>query len=308
MKSDGRVLVGSRRSKLAMIQSRWVVARLQSLHPELEFEPVEVVTTGDRHRHVPLDVLGGQGVFVKELEEALLERRIDVAVHSAKDMPTETPSGLRLAATPRRVDPRDVLVSRSGKIQNLAPGARIGTGSQRRAVQIAAQRPDLQVCGCRGNVDTRLRKVSSGEFEGVLLAAAALIRLGMEQRVTQYFEADVLVPAVGQGALAIETRADDERTGNIVAPLNDERTWQAVAAERAFLRALGGGCRAPIAALGTVEEGWLHLRGLVADPEGKTILRHEADGGALDPEAVGSLLAGEMMANGASSLLRKDSR
>ena len=308
MKSGSRVLVGSRRSKLAIIQLRSVVAELQKLHPELEFESVEVTTKGDRHGQVPLDVLGGQGVFVKELEEALIARRIDMAVHSAKDLPTETPSDLRLAATPCRVDPRDVLVSRSGTIEDLAPGARIGTGSQRRAVQVAAQRPDLKVCGCRGNVDTRLRKVSSGEFEGVLLAAAALIRLGMERRVTQYFEPDTVVPAVGQGALAIEVRADDVRIGDIVAPLNDERTWQAVVAERAFLGALGGGCRAPIAALGTVEGGRLRLRGLVADPEGKTILRHEVEGSVLEPEAVGALLADEMMANGASSLIRKDSR
>jgi hydroxymethylbilane synthase len=306
MKPDGRVAVGSRRSKLAMLQSRSMIVELSSIHPGLEFDLVEITTMGDRHRDVSLEVLGGEGVFVKELEEALLDGRIDMAVHSAKDMPTEVPDGLCLAATPRRVDPRDVFVSRSGRLADLAPGASIGTGSQRRAVQIAAQRPDLDIRGLRGNVDTRLKKVSSGVFDGILLAAAALIRLGLEEHITEYLSPDVVVPAVAQGSLGIETRAGDDRMAGIVAPLNHEPTWHAVIAERVFLKALGGGCRAPIAAFGSVEAGRLYMRGMVADPAGKTILRHDIEGNASDPEETGNVLAHELIEMGAADLVRRE--
>ena len=308
MMSDNRVVVGSRRSKLAMVQTRSMIAELKRLHPRVEFDLVEITTTGDRHRQVSLDVLGGEGVFVRELEEALLDGRIDLAVHSAKDMPTEIADGLRLGATPPRVDPRDVLISRSGKLKELASGSRIGTGSQRRVVQIVALRPDLQIGGLRGNVDTRLRKVASGEFDGILLAAAALIRLGLEEHITEYLEPDVFVPAVGQGSLGIEIRAGDDRMADVVAPLNDEPTWQAVIAERAFLQALGGGCRAPIAALGNVGGGRLHLSGMVADPAGTTILRREVVGDTTDPEEAGNLLGREMIEMGAESLVRREER
>lgn len=305
MKSDNRVIVGSRRSKLAMVQSRSMIEELKKLHPRVTFDLVEITTTGDRHRQIPLDVLGGEGVFVRELEEALRDGTIDMAVHSAKDMPTEIPDGLRLGATPIRVDPRDVLVSRSGKLKELAAGCRIGTGSQRRAVQIGELRADLEIGGLRGNVDTRLRKVASGEFDGILLAAAALIRLGLEEHVTEYLAPETFVPAVGQGSLGIEIRADDGRMADVVAPLNHEPTWQAVIAERAFLQALGGGCRAPIAALGNVNGGRLHLTGMVADPEGRTILRREVVGDTTDPEEAGNLLAREMIEIGAESLVRR---
>ncbi len=305
MTPDNRVIVGSRRSKLAMVQSRSIIEELKKLHPRVAFDLVEITTTGDRHRQISLDVLGGEGVFVRELEEALRDGTIDMAVHSAKDMPTEIPEGLRLGATPIRVDPRDVLVSRSGKLKELAAGSRIGTGSQRRAVQIGALRPDLEIGGLRGNVDTRLRKVASGEFDGILVAAAALIRLGLEDHVTEYLTLETFVPAVGQGSLGIEIRAGDGRMADVVAPLNHEPTWQAVIAERAFLQALGGGCRAPIAALGNVNGGRLHLTGMVADPEGRTILRREVVGDTTDPEEAGNLLAREMIEIGAESLVRR---
>ncbi|MDY6892736.1 MAG: hydroxymethylbilane synthase [Chloroflexota bacterium] len=305
MRRNGHIRVGSRRSKLAITQSQSVITELVKVHPDLEFELIEVVTTGDRHRQISLEELGGEGVFVRELEQALEQNRIDLAVHSAKDMPTKIAEGLRLAAISKRVDPRDVIVSRSGKLSELASGARVGTGSQRRAVQLRVQRPDVEVCGLRGNVDTRLRKVSSGELDAVLLAAAALIRLGMEDRITESLDPDSFTPAVGQGALGIEIRADDVDMAEIVAPLNHESTWLSVLAERAFLEALGGGCRAPIAALGNVDAGVLHMHGIVANPSGSDILRAEVSGGVADPESVGRMLAQKMMEIGAASLVER---
>ena len=305
MRPNGRIFIGSRHSKLAIIQSRSVIAELSRVHPNFEFELIEITTTGDRNRQISLEELGGEGVFIRDLEQALLQKRIDLAVHSAKDMPTKIADGLRLAATPQRVDPRDVIVSRSGKLSELVPGAKIGTGSQRRAIQLHAQRPDLQICGLRGNVDTRLRKVSSGELDGVLLAAAALIRLGMEDRITECLPPDSFVPAVGQGALGIEIRDDDTEVAEIVAFMNHEPTWQSVVAERAFLEALGGGCRAPIAALGNIEAGILRIHGIVANPGGSDILRAEVEGSASEPESVGKLLAQRMIELGAASLVER---
>jgi len=249
--------------------------------------------------------MGGEGIFVKELEDALLDRRIDMAVHSLKDMPTTIPDGLRLASVSERVDPRDVLVSRFGKLAELPSRAKIGTGSQRRAVQILSQCSDIQVCDVRGNIDTRLGKVFSGQLDGVVLAAAALIRLGLEGRITEYLPVDSFMPAVGQGALGIEIRAEDAQLAEIVASINHEPTWQSIAAERAFLKALGGGCRAPIAALGTVANGTIHLRGMVASPSGSGILWAEVEGSALAPEEVGNNLARRMTEMGAVALIER---
>ncbi len=300
-----RIIVGSRGSKLATIQAEGVLAKLQGLNPELEFSLATIVTRGDRERKVPLERMAGVGVFVKELEEALLERKIDLAVHSLKDMPTETPEGFRLAVVTERVDPRDVLVSSLGRLAELPPGARIGTGSPRRAVQLLAQRPDVETRPLRGNIDTRLRKAASAELDGVLLAAAALIRLGMESMITEYLPTDIFVPAVGQGALGIEIRADDAQMGELVAPLNHEPSWLRVTAERAFLKSLGGGCRAPIAALGTLRNNTLHLRGMVADPVRGDILRAEMEGSAMAAEGAGYRLAKQMMELGAASLIER---
>ena len=303
MKPNRRIFVGSRRSRLATLQSRSVIAILRELHPDLEFDLIEITTSGDRNKKTSLEILGGEGVFVKELEEALLQRKIDMAVHSAKDMPTDIPEGLRLAAVTERVDPRDVIISRSGKLAELSQGAKIGTGSQRRAVQITAQRPDIQICGLRGNIDTRIRNVSSGRLDAIILAAAALIRLRMTGRITEYLSPEDFVPAVGQGALGIEIRADDTQIAEIAAPLNHVPTWQSVVAERAFLRTLGGGCRAPICALGTVDNGMLRLSGMVANPDGSAILRDRCEGTATEPEKVGTRLAQKMIETGAISLI-----
>jgi hydroxymethylbilane synthase len=301
MNLKGHVKIGSRGSKLALVQSRSVVANLSRIYPHLKFELTEVSTTGDRSWEIPLDKLGSEGVFVKDLEEALLKGRIDLAVHSLKDMPTFIPEGLRLAAVTERGDPRDVLVSRSGKLSELPKGSKIGTGSPRRAVQLLAQRPDLQIYGLRGNIETRLRKVSPlTELDGIITAAAALIRLGMEDRVTEHLPPETFVPAVGQGALGIEIRSSDTVIAEIVAPLNDELAWQEVTAERVFLKSLGGGCRAPIAAFGRANGGILHLRGMVSDSRGTRLLHAEVEGNASASEQIGNELARKMVDMGAS--------
>ncbi len=305
MKSKGRIRVGTRRSKLALQQCHSVIASLPSIHPDIGFDLVEIATTGDRHRQIPLDVLGGEGVFVRELEQALTDERIDMAVHSAKDMPTSLTDGLCLSCVPERIDPSDVLVSRCGGLAELPPGAKVGTGSQRRAVQLRAQRSDLEVLGLRGNIDTRLRKVASGEFDCIVLAAAALIRLGMVDRIAEYLPHEAFTPAVGQGALGIEVRESDSDIIDLLSALNHDHTWQCVVAEREFLRALGGGCRAPIAANGTVSEGRMYLQGMVADPDGKTILRAGCDREVQYGEETGKELATRMLDMGASLLVER---
>lgn len=299
-----KVIVGSRGSRLALIQAESVVAELRKVNPDLEISISKVVTHGDRDRHSPLDRVGGVGIFVKELEEALLNGRIDVAVHSLKDVPTEIPQGLCLLAVTERLDPRDVLISKS-RLDELPSGARIGSGSLRRAVQLTQYRPDLEVCSIRGNVDTRLRKVDSGEVDGVIVAAAAILRLGWEDRIAEYLPLEHFLPAVGQGALVIEARLDNEEVTELVSPLNDFSIWQSISAERAFLRALGGGCRAPIAALGTVSDTVLRLEGMVADVSQRKILRASEEGSATSPQEVGEQLAQKMLGMGASEFIDK---
>lgn len=298
-----KIVAGSRGSKLALIQAESVVAKIRQINPYLEVAISKIATKGDRNRHTQLDRLAGVGVFVKELEEALLDDRIDLAVHSLKDMPTQINQGLYLAAVTERLDPRDVLVSRAKRLDELAPGSRIGTGSFRRAVQLASYRPDLEVCSIRGNVDTRLRKVSGGEVDGVILAAAAMLRLGWENKIIEYLPLKHFLPAVGQGALVIETRLGDEEIAGLISPISHLPTWQSITAERAFLSALGGGCRAPIAALGTVNGTTLKLEGMVADASGKKILRASEEGNAMSPEQVGVRLAQKMLAMGASEFI-----
>ncbi len=297
-----RIVTGSRGSKLALIQAESVAARIREVNPKLEVSLSKIITKGDRNRHTQLDNVAGVGVFVKELEGALLDNRIDIAVHSLKDVPTDIPLDLRLLAVTERLDPRDVLVSKS-RLDELAPGSRIGTGSLRRTVQLTQYRPDLKVCSIRGHVDTRLRKVSSGEVDGVIVAAAALLRLGWEDKITEYLPLEHFVPAVGQGVLVIEMRLDDEEVAALVSPVNHLPTWQSVMAERAFLSALGGGCRAPIAALGTVNGATLKLEGMVADVSGKKMLRATEEGSSMSPEQVGVQLAQKMLGMGASEFI-----
>lgn len=298
-----KVVIGSRGSKLAMIQAESVMAGIRELNPEADVEIRKVVTMGDRNRTARLDHMNGVGVFVKELEEALLDSRIDLAVHSLKDMPTQIPQGLCLAAVTERLDPRDVLISREQGLAELAPGSRIGTGSLRRAVQITACRPDLEICSIRGNVDTRLRKVSSGELDGVILAAAAMLRLGCEDRISEYLPLEQFLPAVGQGAVAIEIRLDDEEIAQLISPIKHLPTWQSITAERAFLDALGGGCRAPIAALATVNGAALKLDGMVADISGQKIICASEEAGDTSPEELGVRLAQKILEMGAADFI-----
>jgi len=298
-----RIVVGSRGSKLSLIQAEYVVARIRETNPDIEASISQIVTKGDRDRHVRLELMAGIGVFVKELEEALLDGRIDLAVHSLKDMPTQIPAGLCLTAVTERLDPRDVLISRGTKLAELASGAKVGTGSLRRAVQISVCRPDLEACSIRGNVDTRLQKVANGEFDGVILAAAALKRLGWEDRVSEYLSTKHFLPAVGQGTLAIETRLNDREVDNLVIPLNHLPTWQSITAERAFLSALGGGCRAPIAALGIINGTTLRLEGMVGDVGKREILQSSEEGSTAAPAELGVSLAQKLLALGADEFL-----
>jgi hydroxymethylbilane synthase len=300
------ITVGSRGSDLALWQTRWVIARLQQARPDVEFRIQRITTRGDVVRDRALSQVGGKGLFVKEIEAALLAGEIDLAVHSLKDMPTELPEDLAIGAVTAREDPRDVLVSRLGlKLAELPPGARVGTGSLRRAAQLRASRPDLQIVDLRGNVDTRLRKAATEEYDAVVLAAAGLIRLGYSDRITEYLSPGVMLPAGGQGALCVEVRAGDEATRTLVSMVHDPLTDAAVTAERAFLARIGGGCQVPIAAYGIVNDDELWLRGLVASIDGSRLLRNDLCGSWTEPAALAQALAEEMLAQGADEIWRE---
>ena len=295
-----RIIVGSRGSRLALLQAESVVARIKEVNPDIEVNIIKIVTTGDRSRRRLNST--GTAIFVKELEQALLEGRIDLAVHSLKDLPTELPPRLCLRAVAERLDPRDALVAKA-KLDELAPGATVGTGSLRRTVQLMGCRPDLQARPIRGNIDTRLGKVLSGEFDGVIVAAAAMLRLGWEDKITEYLSLEHFLPAVGQGALVVEARVDDMDIAALVSPLNNLTTWQGITAERAFMHALGGGCRAPVAALGTVNGNKLRLEGMVASISGQNMLRATEEGSAQSAEEIGARLAERMMGMGAAEII-----
>lgn len=297
-----RLVAGTRASRLAMIQTESVVARLKEAFPSSEVTVSQVTTAGDRDRLTPLHRMAGIGVFVKELEEALLDRRIDFAVHSLKDVPTVMPDGLALVAVTERLDPRDALVA-AVPLADLPAGARIGTDSLRRTIQLKEVRPDLEIVSIRGNVDTRLRKVADGEVDGAVLAAAGLARLDLAGRITEYLPVEHFLPSPGQGALVIESRTEDNEINELLAALNDPVAWRCVTAERTFLSDLGGGCTVPIAALGTISGEVLELKGMVADPAGKRVLRAEISGSAASPKEVGAALAERMTMIGARELL-----
>jgi hydroxymethylbilane synthase len=267
MKRRFRLLrVGARGSQLARIQTALAVAALQRVASGIQFEPVVIVPIGDRDKVTPLTMLGGQGVFSSELHEALLDGRIDVAVHSVKDLPSELPEGVVLAAIVCRDDPRDALISRDGcLLGQLLPGARVGTSSLRRQALLRRERPDLIVTDLRGNVDTRVRKLEQGDLTAVVLAAAGLRRLGWQSRISHYLPPETFVPAPGQGALGVTCRAADEEVRWVVERAHDPAAGRAVEVERAFLRAVGGGCRTPIGAYATVERGLVTLRALLGD-------------------------------------------
>jgi hydroxymethylbilane synthase len=294
--------IGTRASKLALRQTTIVVEALKRAHPAISIETHEIKTEGDR-TSAPLSEIGGLGVFTKAIEDALLAGEIDIAVHSLKDLPTDLAPGLTLAAIPLREDPRDALVARDGiRLEDLPSGARIGTGAGRRAVQLLELRRDLVPVEIRGNVDTRIRKVLEGEYDGVVLAMAGLLRLGLQGNAVQVFSIEEMLPAVGQGALAIETRAEDQETIAAVRALDDEATRTAVEAERSYLRRLGGGCRLPVGAYGWLDGEVLTLRAMIGG-EQMPILRSEVRGDAGQADALGVRLAELLLDLGAAEFV-----
>lgn len=297
---ESTLRLGTRGSALARWQAEWVAAELQRTGVKVEL--ITITTQGDV-RSGPIENFGGQGVFTKEIQRALLEGEVDLAVHSLKDLPTERVPGLTLGAVPPRESPWDALISREGTWSQLPPKARIGTGSQRRRSQLLYARSDLQMLDIRGNVDTRLAKLESGEFDAIVLAEAGLRRLELADRITETFDAAVMLPAVGQGALGIEIREEDATTASCLAPLNDPATAASVSAERSLLASLRGGCLAPIGAWGRVEADGLILEAVVLSPDGAQRLAAQAAGDSKDAEAVGQAVAEQLQAQGAAELI-----
>lgn len=313
MNAISSLVIGSRGSKLALWQANWVKAKLEILHPGLLVRIDLISTTGDRLHSAPLSQIGGKGVFTKELEDALLDSRVDFAVHSLKDLPTTLPDGLQLAAVSEREDARDALLvtPRLDKnvktVGDLPVGSRVGTSSPRRASQLLHFRRDLAIVELRGNIETRIRKLDEGDYDAIVLATAGLARLGFEARIVERIAPSLMLPAVGQGALGIEARADDSNLARILEGVNHDPTRLATAAERSVLRSLGGGCAVPIAAHAWYEshnnKQSLVLEALVAERSGARVLRERIEGQAADAEALGSALAEKLIAAGASELL-----
>ncbi len=291
--------IGSRGSQLALWQAHWIQARLKELGQESGIEIIK--TTGDKITDVALSQVGSKGLFTKEIEEALLAGAIDLAVHSLKDMPTDLPAGLTLAAIPEREDPRDALIGHA--LADLATGARVGTGSLRRAAQLRALRPDLQIEDIRGNVDTRLRKLDEGRYDAIVLASAGLRRLGWANRITELFDPGIMCPAVGQGALAVETRDDGGGAYEIAKRLEHPETRARVTAERAVLASLGGGCQAPMGAHAFVSGETLFILALIVSPDGLQMVRKEMQGPVPDAAALGDKLGEELLTAGGKQIL-----
>jgi hydroxymethylbilane synthase len=289
-------VIGSRGSKLALLQARQVLDAILRLNPGLECRIEVIRTGGDAESRAPLSSIGGVGVFVKEIEEALLRGDIDVAVHSAKDMPAESDPRLCIAAFPEREDPRDALVSRGYGLACLPSGARVGTGSARRQAQLLAVRPDLRMADIRGNVDTRLRKLDDGDYDAIVLACAGLRRMGLESRISEPLAVEVCLPAAGQGALAVQCRTGDEIAG-FIAQIDHAGTRRCVEAERAVLRRLGAGCRTPIGVLARLVDGEVEVEAMVAGCDGSTVVRDRARGSAAAEQVADRLLASELGAS-----------
>jgi hydroxymethylbilane synthase len=297
-----RIVIGSRGSKLALIQAESVAQQLRRIEPSLEIEIRRIVTEGDRNQAINIEETGDIGIFVNALEESLVRGEIDLAVHSLKDLPVVQPEELVLVAVTEREDARDALVA-SASLAELRHGARIGTSSIRRSVQLKRLRQDIETVGIRGNVDTRLRKVANGEVEGIVVAAAAMLRLGREKEVTEFLRADKFVPAAGQGALAVEVRQNDDPVKDLAGRINHLPTWQAVVAERAFLSTLGGGCSVPISANAIADKGRLKITGMVSDRAGKVIYIDTIEDDASNAKAVGIRLADKMLESGADKVV-----
>lgn len=312
--------LGTRGSQLALWQANWVKSEMEKRNPGMEVELFKIKTTGDKILDVPLAKVGGKGLFVKEIEEALLDKRIDLAVHSMKDVPTDFPKGLHLAAITEREDPRDAFITsqkhapeggnqgskiKSQKFKDLPNGAKIGTSSLRRSSQLLNLRTDLKIVQLRGNLNTRLKKLDEGQYDAIILAAAGVKRLGWVDRITEYLSPDVSLPAIGQGALGIETRVDDKEINKLVAFFDHPATSTAVKAERALLKRLEGGCQVPIAAYGEVKAGNLNLVGLVASTDGKKIIKDSVSGQIDKAEDLGIELAEKLLKMGAWDILKE---
>jgi hydroxymethylbilane synthase len=297
-----KLIFATRPSALARWQTQHVIQQLKHLGGDLVCEQVVITTKGDRTLDKPLPEIGGKGLFTLELEQALLDQRVDAAVHSLKDLPTESTPGLIVPVIPQRANPRDVWICPQGyTLAEIPSGSVVGTSSIRRGAQLLASRPDLQVAPLRGNVETRVRKVQQGQYDAIILAAAGLERLRLQEHITQYLPLEMMLPAPGQGALGVQCRAGDERTLDLMQTVDHRPTGLAVSAERAFLAALGGGCSLPVGALATVAGETIHLQGVVAAPDGRRVLRVSASGD--EPQALGASLAQQALDEGARELL-----
>jgi hydroxymethylbilane synthase len=296
--------IGTRGSQLALFQANWVKDQLVRTHPELKVTLIKIKTTGDKIQDAPLAKIGGKGLFVKEIEEALIQRKIDLAVHSIKDVPTEFPKGLHLSVITKREDPRDVFISKGGKtLKDLPQGAKIGTSSLRRQAQLLHFRSDLELIPLRGNLDTRLKKLKTLNLDAIVLALAGVKRLGLEERISEIIPTDISLPAIGQGALGIETRMDDQVVEDQIRFLNDPDSSIAITAERAFLKKLEGGCQVPIAAFAQKVGSTLQIDGLVGTIDGKRLIRHHLEGPIEEAEPLGTQLAEILLVKGAKEIL-----
>ena len=301
-----KIVIGSRGSQLALWQANWVKSELERLHNNVDINIRIIATSGDIIQDVPLAKIGGKGLFVKEIEEALLANEIDLAVHSMKDVPMELPTELGILVITKRENPLDALISKNGeKLADLPQGATIGTSSLRRSSQLLKYRDDFKIHPLRGNVDTRLRKVEEGKYDAILLASAGLNRLGWANRITEEISPDILLPAMGQGALGIETRLDDTKIYDLISTLNHEQTHYAVSAERSLVGRLDGGCQVPIGAYARIEKGLITLKGLVASLDGEVIYKLENVGPVDDAINIGQELGAQLLKMGANEILEK---
>lgn len=298
--------IGTRGSRLALFQANWVKEKLGKRYSDLPVTLMKIKTTGDKIQDSPLAKIGGKGLFVKEIEEALIQRRIDLAVHSIKDVPIELPEGLCLSAITQREDPRDVFISRDGKrLDELPKGAKIGSSSLRRQAQLLHFRDDFEVIPLRGNLETRLRKMETMGLDGIVLALAGIRRLGFEERITEIIPTEISLPAIGQGALGVETRMNDQEIENLIHFLNDPSSSIAISAERAFLRRLEGGCQVPIAAYARIVGSTLQIDGLVGTIDGKRLLKDHMEGPIEEAESLGRKLADVLLDRGAKEILEE---
>ena len=305
MEKRNKIIIATRGSKLALWQAEWIKSQIKNLIPDISVELNKIKTTGDKILDVPLAQVGGKGLFVKEIEEAMLRNEADLAVHSMKDVPTDLIEGLHLSAICEREDPRDAFIAGEGisGLAALPQGGHVGTSSLRRICQLLNKRPDLKITQLRGNVDTRLRKLKEGQFDAIILATAGVKRLGYADSITEKISTDMSLPAIGQGAVGIECRTDDDFINDLLSKLNHKETWICVSAERAFLKKLEGGCQVPIAAYAQLRDGNIVIEGLVGSLDGKTLIKESIDGRPEEAESLGTALAENLLSKGAGEIL-----